>query len=68
MRAYLRTCLAVSNPIREYLQIEVVNHLEYITKTCFKPYKGVSSNKKMQVTVGYEWDSFKPYKGVSSNI
>ena len=35
--------------------------------TCFKPYKGVSSNIMKIIELKIE-ERFKPYKGVSSNI
>ena len=55
----------VSNPIREYLQIQA-KEKEIHDKWGFKPYKGVSSNILLQ----FLWTMtirFKPYKGVSSN-
>ena len=55
----------VSNPIREYLQIN--GWRVCISKaTCFKPYKGVSSNWVLIHKV-FKFTCFKPYKGVSSN-
>ena len=56
----------VSNPIREYLQIEQLYKLKKISES-FKPYKGVSSNKVGVCTQSGFSLRFKPYKGVSSN-
>ena len=38
---------SVSNPIREYLQIDLFGG-KVIEKTGFKPYKGVSSNNVLR--------------------
>ena len=56
----------VSNPIREYLQILILLPPVY-SYFCFKPYKGVSSNKETRLKKAKE-KCFKPYKGVSSNL
>ena len=56
----------VSNPIREYLQIQV-SPLYHHSIFCFKPYKGVSSNLELLSLLIHLQARFKPYKGVSSN-
>ena len=58
--------LQVSNPIREYLQIDVTSYTSRFISS-FKPYKGVSSNESQEEFV-FGWVCFKPYKGVSSNL
>ena len=58
--------ICVSNPIREYLQIRELAE-KGVTVHCFKPYKGVSSNKLFLFWQYLQRLRFKPYKGVSSN-